>query len=56
MFVFLDVVKLEKIVVFGVCFLGFEVVEVFKLVVERVCLGVVLCVDILVYVVCDSVF
>lgn len=53
--VFFDGLRLEKIVLFNLILWGYEVIDVVKVDLELVCLGIVLCVDIFVYVVCDVV-
>lgn len=46
---------MEKIFLFNFSLWGFEVVDVVKVDLEVLCFGVVLCVDILVFGVCDVV-
>lgn len=48
--------SIEKIVFLNLSFGGFDVVDVVKVVVEKVCLGVVLCVDVFIIVVRVFVF
>lgn len=52
---FFDNLNLEKIFLFNFSLWGFEVVDVVKVDLEVLCFGVVLCVDILVFGVCDVV-
>lgn len=46
---------IERIFLINVNLYGFEVIDVIKVVVEKVCFNIVFCVDILVYVFCDMV-
>lgn len=51
----MDKFGLEKIVFFNGCLEGFDVVDKIKVVFEGECLGIVFCVDLLVFVVWDGV-